>query len=127
MFDDDFQRIDDGEAFVNTLVHFGQGFIDHWLEYRANHLPALQDRDFLPVLDGVRKVLGRLLGPEEIKELWDYLCWVYLEDVKAKNPKASRRACEAVLEVCLPEWHRLASEIAPPSRPKKSRGRKGKQ
>jgi len=85
MLDEDFQEFDDGEAFANTLVHFGRGIIDHWLDYRAKHWPAMEDRDFLPVLDGVRTILGEMLGPEQIKELWDQACWMYFEDKPEKT------------------------------------------
>ena len=40
-FDDEFEECDDGEAFDNTLVHFGEGFVDHLLAHRAKHWPAL--------------------------------------------------------------------------------------
>jgi hypothetical protein len=125
--DDDIEQCDDGMAFENTVRHFGERLIDHWFAYRTKHWPEMEDRDFLPVLDGVREVLGELLSPDGLRELWDYACWMYFEDCKTRDPGIKERACTAMLAECLPEWHRIAGEVKPPSRSPGRRKRKGKQ
>jgi hypothetical protein len=125
--EDDFEDFDDGEAFANALVHIGQGLISHWFNYRAKHWPLMADGDFLPVLDAVRVNVGEFLGPEEIKELWGWVCWNYEEQCKAKDPKAKKKASAAVLQSCLPEWYQIASEVQPPTIKANRRGKKGKQ
>ena len=125
--DDDFDQIDEGEAFNNTLIHIGQGMIGHLFRYWNKRWPTIPDGDFLPVLDGVRTWVGGLLGPEQLKELWDWVCWEYEAHCQAKDPKAKSRACEAVLQQYLPEWHRIASEAKPRKKPTGPRGRKRKR
>lgn len=124
--EDDFDEFDEAEVFDNTLVHIGEALIDAWLRYRAEHWPDMPDRDFLPVLDAVRTAVGELLGPAQLKEIWDYLCWMYTEQCRAKEPKVKENECEAVLQCCLPEWHRIASEAKPARQPRKRGGKKRK-
>ena len=124
-FDDDFEDYDDGEAFDNIVIHIGQGIIDHLLAHRAKKWPAMDDRDFLPVLDTVRTVLNEFLSPNGLKELWDYACWRYFEDCQERDPGAKQRVCDALLAECLPEWHRAAAEVKPPPPPAMRRKRKG--
>jgi hypothetical protein len=119
-------EFDEGEVWNNTLVHIGEGLIDSWLRYWVEHWPDMPDRDFLPALDAVRTDVGELLGPEQLKELLDCLCWMYTEQCRAKDPKAKERECAAVLQSCLPEWHRIASEAKPARRPEKRGGKKRK-
>ncbi len=129
MFDDedDLGDYDDGEAFANTLVHIGQGLIGHLFRYRATHWPMMPDRDFLPILDGVREYVGELLGPEQLKELWEWVCGEYQEQCEAKDPKVRPEACAAVLQSCLPEWHEVASAVKQAPRREKGRGKKRKK
>jgi hypothetical protein len=130
MFDDDddfgHENFDEDEAFANTIVHIGQSLISDLFRHRAEHWPAMPDREFLPVLDVVRSDVGKFLGPDQLEELWGWVCYEYTEQCRAKEPKAKAKACEAVVQSCLPEWHRIASEANPVKQVKKLRGKKRK-
>jgi hypothetical protein len=126
--DDDFGRenFDEGEVFTNTIVHIGQSLISDLFRHWAEHWPAMSDREFLPVLDVVRGGVGEFLGPDQIEELWGLVCYQYTEKCRAKEPKAKTQSCEAVVQGCLPEWHRIANEAKPVKQVKKLRGKKRK-
>jgi hypothetical protein len=119
----DGNRYDDDEIWNNRLVHIGQGMIGHLFKTWQARWPTMPDQDFLPVLDGVRVNVGELLGPEQLRELWGWVCWEYEDHCQAKDRKARTRA-GVMLQQCLPEWHQIASEAEPPQRERPRKKRK---
>jgi hypothetical protein len=75
---------------------------------------TMPDRDFLPVLDGVRIHVGYLLGPEQHKTMWDCLEWLYEKHCAARGDKSRTAERDAMLQSCLPEWHQIAATAQPP-------------
>jgi hypothetical protein len=129
VFDDDEgypdDEYDEGQAFVNSLVHIGEGVIDSLFRYWAEHWPQMPDRDFLPALDGVRIHVGELLGPEQHKRMWDCLEWLYQKHCAARGDKSTAAERDAVLQSCLPEWHQAAATAGPPAKlPKRAKKRR---
>jgi hypothetical protein len=126
IFDDDCyedEEYDEGEAFANTLVHIGEGVVESLFRYWAARWPAIADRDFLPVLDGVRTEVGEFLSPENLRRIWDCVSWLYQEHCAARGDNSKTAARDAILQSCLPEWHQIAATASPPPKLRR-RGKK---
>ena len=114
--DDELEQYDDGEVFANTMAHVGQGMISYLFEYWKQKWPSMSEREFLPVLDGIRSHVGELLGPEQLSELWDWITWELEEHRKSNNPASKVQRNDGVLCECLTRWHEEIKDVKPPRR-----------
>jgi len=123
MRDDDFadegNSFCDAEAFRGTLYHLATSQIEALFRHRAAHLPALDDRTFLPLLELVLRPFEEFLSDREVEELWDYLYATYYEFRKAADPALTFRGCKAQVRNSLLGPRRLAPNPDKGRRPKK--------
>src|SRR5262249_50846700 len=96
-----------------------------WFRHRAAHLPALDDRTFLPLRELVLRPFEEFLSDREVEELGGYLYATYCEFRKEADPALTFRAGKAELRQCLLGPRKLAPKLSKERRPKKGSGPPG--
>ena len=117
--DDDDEISDDGDAFSNTLYDVGTSQIYNLLQVRAQHCPALADRDFFALIEVMLEPLKEFLSPEQFDELWDMVYLFLFELRRQSDPMVTYEECEQQVRQHLLGPRRVTPGPKRPGRPRK--------